>query len=256
MKTNLSRRRFYVVGLFILIVFYIGGCGGSAPDTKGTSSHTFTLKGSSSQSASSDESPMIQAAVSPSSVLITIYKAWISASDTCSNPIEVFSNDSGKTFDMTSSPTITTTSVPEGTYPCVIAQISDQIRYTPSASEGSCASGTEYTRDICREDEGSPRQSIDPDGNITTCTGTETNHIENRLTVYISTLSTNDPASDSGGENEFFPPTTSDPSRGIKLSNALVVNSDKTGIFYTDFSNKITGAESECDLNPPIFGFR
>ncbi len=251
MNANALRKCSYFSFLFFFMaLIYTGACGSA-----GTSSETgtFTLRGSSSQSASSSESEFINPAVSASSVSIKIYDAWISTSETCANPTKVFHSESGETFNMASSPTISSTSVAQGTYPCIIAKMSDNITFSPQTSEGSCTAGASYTIDVCRAEEN--RSSTDPDGNTVTCTGTHGVPAVNQITIYISTFSTND-ITNGGSGNEFAAPTASNRNQGIKLSSPLVVTATTSGTFFTDFTNKISGAQSSCDLDPPVFGFR
>ncbi len=184
-----------------------------------------------------------------------IYAAWISENDTCIDPIQVFNDSDGETFDMTQNPTIGSASVGDGTYKCIIIQFSDIIRYTPATSEGSCTAGVEVSQDICRADSGS--QSIDPSGTTISCTGTFDSPSENIVTLYISTLSTTiSGVSEVVDHESFFPPTVSDPTRGFNLDSPLEITSATSGTFYADFTNKVVGSRPECDLNPPIFGFR
>ena len=80
-----------------------------------------------------------QAVTNPSSVLLKIYEVRLSPNADCSQAVTIFTNPSGASRDLVQNPTLGSGAIPNGTYQCFMAHISDQIIYTPAASDGAMA---------------------------------------------------------------------------------------------------------------------
>lgn len=178
----------------------------------------------------------------PSSVQLKIYEFLISTSPLCTNPVSIYKTTTPSYMEMTGAPTIATGTVASGTYPCLIMVFSDQIKYTATATSGTCTAGTSYTKDICRA--GVTNTNVD--GTTSTCS----TDVDDKITVYISTASL-----DTG--NPQTPPTatTNDPN-GATLTSALVVSGDKSGTFVFGVTNGLDDTKALCSLENVTFGFR
>lgn len=188
------------------------------------------------------------AVTDPSSLKIKMRKMAVSTSPFCTNPITVFSTSSPTYLEMSAGPTLGTGALEPGTYPCVIMEMSDQVKITPAANDGAnCTGGTEYTMDICNANFGGAFKLAN--GITGTCDNTD-----QWVAVYLSTA-----ASDATGmsANSFVPPTSDpDGTKGFKLDGALIVTTSSASTFVFDGRGKVTGAANPCSMNPPIFGFR
>ena len=233
------------------IMLLSGACSSKKDSTPAVSSPILTLKGSGSATASlavTDSNG--NNIITPTSARMTIYEFWAATKDDCSSPIKVYSNSEGKTVDMMASPDIGSGPLAAGTYNCVILVMSDSLKFSNAATVESCTGGVEHTLDVFGpHGEGSVPTSILPDGSSVTATAGN-----DKFAVYLSTLSTSD---GSGGQDGMHPPTgdSDKDSKGFKLSAPLVVSGDKTGTIYMDTTNKLKTTDN-CDLNPPLFGFR
>ncbi len=212
------------------------GCGSS-------SGVAVSLKGSSSTSA--------LAAVDATLFKLKVYKAAVSTSALCTNLQVIYTNSNPdySTFDGSA---IGSASIAPGTYPCIAFEVSDTIKFTPSADVGDgsvCAGGTEYTREVCRD--GSISGEL-LDGTDFTCASGE-----QRMAIYLSTAS----SSSGGGDasNPFLPPLTagdaSDATRGMKLSGSFTVTATSTATFVVGGNEIVDVDGSTCDMQPPQWGF-
>lgn len=199
------------------------------------------------------------AASSPASVFITIYAIGISTAADCSNPTIVSNyGTSGKRFDFAKAPFLGGAQISDGTYNCVILQMSDQITFTTSVADGSCAAGSTYTIDVCRTDNScnyiplTISGTTGTYGSSTAGTGTGTSVSADKVTLFLSTQSTGN--GQSGGS--FLQPTTNGSTNGFNIANPFVVSGSKSGIFVANFTNKMNGTGASCDVSPPVFGFR
>jgi hypothetical protein len=201
--------------------------------------------------------PVFSATGDPSSLKIKVHRFAVSENADCSNPKIVIDNSANPQYvSMLDSPNFGNGELANGTYPCVMVEMSDQIKFTPEANIGShCAGGTEYTLDVC----GSGTYT-NLDGTTGTCTGDNgsapaANKVEEKLVLYISTNST----STGGGSNAFEPPTSvGDGSHGFNLGSALIVSGTEVGIFDVDGRGKVdgdNGSNTYCEFSPPIFSF-
>lgn len=186
------------------------------------------------------------APVAASSFKIKIKRVAVSTSGDCSNPVIVY--DSGNTLanisyvDLSSNPNLfSEASVANGTYNCVIWEVSDHVKFKPATSDGSsCDSGVELERDICgygddKEDAvtQNPNKLIGSATN-TTCSVTT----EDVKPLYFSTWST---ATSGNSVQTGVPPThQDDATKGLKLAAPIVVNGATQGILEFDTTNSIT----------------
>lgn len=219
-----------LVGLTLVL----GGCSDSA-------SSSVTLMGS----GSTGSAAKLLAATDPSSLTLKVYKFAVSASADCSSPVTVYETTTPEYVDFLDTITIGSGSVADGTYPCVMFEFSDRIKFTPSATGTHCVAGEEETLEVCRSEGAVQFQLID--GTIGTCDDTE-----QRVAMYISTNS----ASTGGGDsNAFMPPTSAgDASHGIQLTGAFTVAGASVATFVVDGSEKVEDTSS-CDMQPPDFSF-
>jgi hypothetical protein len=95
--------------------------------------------------------PAAKAAVTPSGFFLKVYKFAVSENADCSNPVVVYENATPDYVDFTSDPTIASSTIKDGTYPCVIIEMSDAIRFVPGETEGACTKGTAYMLDVCAD---------------------------------------------------------------------------------------------------------
>ena len=197
-------------------------------------------------------------AVNASQVLISIYSVAVSTSADCSNPTVVIDNGAtARQVDFIANSNLGSSSVANGTYPCVILKMSDVITFTPASTSGSCTGGTQYTIDVCRAN-GSTYTPLTVSGTVgtygstTACTGSQASPVDDKVSLFLSTQSTN---SGSGGGQAFTRPASAG-TNGFTLNGAFTVSGSATGTFVVNFNNKIDGSGATCDLQPPIFGFR
>jgi hypothetical protein len=194
------------------------------------------------------------AAVDPSKLLVTIYGVAVSTTTDCSNPIVLFDAPAGIETDFLNKPVIGGGDIPDGTYPCVMINMSDVIRFVPSANEGSdCVAGTTYSIDVCRSDNGCTfdirNGTTFSSGN--SAHGTNTSPSSDIVTLFLTTNSA------AGGSNNFQKPTsTSDTTRGLPLGSAFVVSGTSAGKFTVNAQGRILSSGGQCGMNPPAFSFQ
>ncbi len=202
--------------------------------------------------------PQAMAAVDTAEANIKLYQAYFSENEDCSDPILFLDGEEEALgyfeVDMAASPTIGDGSIAEGTYQCVIFKMSDQVTFTPSATEGDCIAGTEVEMDVCRdygEESTAPTVTDAVTGEEATCA--DADGTEDTIWVYVSTGSTT-----TGGDedhNAFAPPTDSEPTNGFLLSDEIVISGDITGTFIFGTDDKVSASFGECDMQAPDFGF-
>jgi len=208
-------------------------------------------------------SPTFAATTDASMAKIKVYGVALSTNADCSNAKVVGYNASGTTYDFmaTTHPTLFSGTVDPGTYNCMILYMDSLLTFTPTTTTGNCTAGTTYTRNICN---GScTYDSASPDSNNilvygatgTAASGSNSQDITHtdKVLLFISTGSTG--TGQTG--NAFLRPTTAGSTNGIKLNGALTVSSTgATGTFVANFTGKVDGGQSPCDLGPPVFSFR
>ena len=207
------------------------------------------------EEAEKDVRAFATSGLNPSSLSMKIYKFYVSTDVNCTNPIKIYENVNPTYSNMYSNPRIGSGEAPTGTYPCVIFEAADFIKFVPAQTSDNnrCVAGTEYSLDICRTD--SSGSSIGVDGTTTTCTGNGTTASEDRVHIYLSSASTGV----SGGQNgpdAFKPPVgAADATRGIKLTAPMVITGSNTAVFQMDGTGAVEENGTNCDHQPPTFGF-
>lgn len=214
-------------------------CGKKSDDTTAVAQSKMTIKGGASLTLGGNASK----------ATMTINEFLVSKSDTCSDPVLIYKSDEGKVVDMMAGPEIGSGSIGNGTYPCIMLVMSDNISFTPETTSGACVAETAYTIDVFRPQ----GETYKPTGTLPDGTAVSGTTEKQKMAIYISTLST---TSGGDGSNPFAPPTATATTNGIKLTNALVVSADVTGTFVMDSAGKIGPNGSECDMQPPTFGFK
>lgn len=195
--------------------------------------------------------------LTPSSIKLKVYKMAVSTSGACTNLITVIDNgNSPQEVDFTQSPNLGSGSLADGTYPCIVIEFADAVKFVPpNSASGACLSSVEETLDVCR----TPNTSVLIDGTTTTCGALGTS---DRVAMYISTFTT-------GGGDAFNAPTfNGDNGKGLNLATALEVSGAATGKFVVNPANKVcddtndTGSDCEglgasvsCEMGPPSFSF-
>lgn len=193
-----------------------------------------------------------------SSLKLKVFKMAVSTSPLCTNLVTVLDNGSSPTeVDFLASPDLGNGTVADGTYPCVVIEFTDIIKFKPSATSdsGNCVSSTEYQLDICRNDNNGTSKLTD--GTTTTCGAQGT---ADRVALYLSTGAAGD------NEDAFNPPTSiGDTQKGINLTSALVVAGTTSGKFIVNPAGKVCdtnavgcaggGGGTDCEMEAPVFGF-
>ena len=190
--------------------------------------------------------------IDPQYVKMKVYKFAVSTSVYCTNPQVVFTNANPLYEDILTSPTFGTGYLRNGSYKCVMLEISDQLKFASdeNSDSGSCVMGLENTIDLCTEE-----SAVSLNGQTINC-----QEGEDKVTIYISTVSTDLPMSEYGAQ-AFEPPRQGNHAYGINLTNALIVAGPHTGTFVVNgngqISDRLDGdGTRECEFNPPVFSFR
>lgn len=190
--------------------------------------------------------------IDPTNLRLKVYKLAVSTSALCTNLTTVINESAPSYMDFLDNPTLGSGLLTDGTYPCVVIEFSDQVKYTPDETSdgGNCNSAVEETLDVC-----SSGTSVLVDGTTTTCTAGD-----DRVAMYLSTTST----STGGGADAFnAPTTTNDSSNGFNLGSALTVSGTSSAKFVVNGSGKVcdtddvscSGSANSCELAPPTFTF-
>ncbi|MBC7730118.1 MAG: hypothetical protein H7242_21415 [Microbacteriaceae bacterium] len=190
-------------------------------------------------------------ALDASSLKLQVYSVMLSTSPLCTSPITVFSSAAATEVDFLSTPTLGSGNPPDGTYNCVIIKMSDLIKFTPSATSGSCTAATEYVADVCRSDNGGTTKAPDAAGAATSCSGTDAAPQADAVYLYLTTNS----SAGSGGDTFLQPPSTSS-AYGLNLTAPLVIAGAARSKFVVNATGKVSGADVTCGMNPPVFGFQ
>jgi hypothetical protein len=172
------------------------------------------------QSLSALATPSGDLALNAHSLKLKVYKLAVSTSANCTSPVTVIDNGSSpQEVDVKApNPQFGSGRITDGTYPCVMLEISDTIKYSGQASSsGNCSPSSETSRDLCRLDNGGSTQLLD--GSTFTCTNSE-----DHVVLY---LSTNTLSNASG--NGFVPPVGAGSNDGGYLANALIVTGSAIG---------------------------
>lgn len=204
--------------------------------------------------------------LSASSIKLKVYKMAVSTSPLCTNLITVLDNGNTPTeVDFLQNPNLGSGTLANGTYPCIVIEFSDLVKFTPSANSdgGNCLTSTEYTLDVCRA--GGDTSTL-INGTTTTCTGTSGNNTtygtpgDDRVAMYISTATT-------GGTDAFNRPTSiGDNAHGLNLGAALTISGTSSGKFVVNPAGQVCdnaaatceggpGGGTKCEMGPPAFSF-
>lgn len=197
--------------------------------------------------------PTAGAAVSPSGFLMKLHTFAVSAKADCSDPVVVYQAPQAVYVDMAKDPTFGSYAIADGTYPCVMFEMSDVVRFSPAETEGTCVKGETYTLDVCsahgKEGEAPSFQKLD--GSTGTCAAAS--GTEDRVVLYLSTA-----AKGGEGGNPFFPPGP-DGKGGMPLGAPLVVSGSAVGTLVVDARGRVAPPEyaedGACDMQPPMFSF-
>ena len=185
------------------------------------------------------------------SLKLQVYAVMLSTSPLCTSPVTVFSSVSPTEVDFLASPTLGSGNPPDATYHCVIIKMSDLIKFTPSASAGLCTSGTQYTADVCRADNGGMTKAPDATGAPTVCTGIDAAPVSDPVYLYLTTN-----ASAGTGGNTFMQPTGPASTNGLNLTAPLVIAGAAKSKFIVNATGKVGDDGVSCGMNPPVFGFQ
>lgn len=97
--------------------------------------------------------PQVMAAVGTAEATVKLYRAYLSENADCSDPVLFLDGEAEEAghfeVDMDATPTIGEGTIAEGTYQCVIFKMSDQVTFTPDATEDECIAGTQVEMDVC-----------------------------------------------------------------------------------------------------------
>ncbi len=182
--------------------------------------------------------------VDPGYVRVKVYEVRVSPNADCTAGITVFRDAAPSFSDWTNSPTIGSGAIPNGSYPCIMMKMSDNIHYSPASTHaswthGACVVGTDYTLDV-----GHDETATDPEGISTTLGPRGT---DNLVWLYIHQ-----------GANRAL--STWVPAGGLELTNPLVVSGDRSNTMVFDFSSKVgeefDGAAWQCGCDAPTMSFR
>lgn len=166
----------------------------------------------------------------------------VSTNANCTSPVTVIDNgDTAVEVDVkTPNPMFGSGHIDNGTYPCIMFEVSDTIKYSGDSSvSGNCSPTSETSRDLCRADNGGTTKLLD--GSVFSCTNSA-----DRVVLYIST---NTVANPSG--NGFVPPVGGGSNDGVHLGSALVVSGSSRGklVVNTDgyLCDNDNDTGSDCD---------
>ena len=191
-------------------------------------------------------------ALDASSLKLQVYSVMLSTSAQCTSPVTVFSSAAPVEVDFLAAPTLGSGNPPDATYNCVIIKMSDLIKFTPSATSGLCTTGTQYTADVCRSDNGGMTQAPDAVGAPSLCTGTDAAPVSDPVYLYLTTNA----SAGTGGGNTFMQPTGPTSTNGLNLTAPLVIAGAAKSKFVVDAHGKVGDDGVSCGMNPPTFGFQ
>lgn len=133
------------------------------------------------------------------SIQVKVYKLAVAASADCTAPTTVFESTNGVEADLVGKQTFASGKIANGTYKCVIAEISKLV----SVTSATCTTPATYT--LCSD----TQQSKLSNGSNVTCSGGTGS--DQRIALYFTTL-----AATNTGSNVFLPPANaSDTANGI-----------------------------------------
>ncbi len=176
------------------------------------------------------------------SLKFKVYRMAVSTSALCTSPVVVINNGSTAVeVDLKGAdPVFGTGFVPNGTYPCIMFEVDDTIKYAgENSTSGNCSPTSETSRDLCRLDNNGTTKLID--GSIFNCT----NSVD-KVVLYLSTNTKSNPMN-----NSFIPPAGANSDDGIHLASPLVVSNSGSGKLVVNTDGKLCDNEndtgSDCD---------
>lgn len=209
-------------------------------------------------------SQLARANVNASSLDLDVYGFAVSATGDCANPVVVFSNDQATYLDLASSPTLGSGHLDDGTYPCVMIEVSPLVTYAPSVSEGSCTADTTYGSSMCGTglldeadagissalDSGLSRPIQLLDGSSADCASSA------HVVLYLSQWSAGGTTT-AKAYNPFEPPAQNgDGDHGIMMGGSLVVaGGSVVGTFVVEVEQSVASDGASCSWVPPKFIF-
>jgi hypothetical protein len=241
---RIHRTVLFISCLSVLALACGGGGGGGSGGSKDS---TFKVFGSAQKLVGAQARASLAAEPhgSPTSSRQVFYKGWVSTSEDCSSPILLDDlGASGNEIEFFDNPVIFEGSPPDGTYKCVIVQVSDTMSIKPDqvaqdAFPGVCAVGTAYDVDTFKTGDPDRAQfgSVAPQIGE----GTPDTAVPQAVTIYISTDLTKLAA------------TIAD-SQKVQLLAPMVVPGQTT--FFSDFTDRVANNDGHCWLEKGEVGFR
>jgi hypothetical protein len=176
----------------------------------------------------------------PSSITIRMYALWISQQADCSAPELVQTYGTvGQDKDFVENPVLFSGTPADGTYPCVMFQMSDVLRMKPATSFGACVAGMEYSGDIYRDGE-SDWKNVDL--NPIVGHGTDAAPLDDHVTIF------------------FARDTAAVLARGVSTHQLVPLGSDLIvpgqSTFYMDAHEAVQTDGTNCGLEPPHVSFQ
>lgn len=186
--------------------------------------------------------------MNPEYLEIKFYKLAVSTSPYCTNLQTVITQPQGELFDFLSNPVMGSGTVALGTYPCIVIEFSDNIKYAAdqNSTSGNCVASAPLVEEICG---GQPDAITYIDGTTSTCVDGQ----EQKIALYLSTASTN---TNGNGESPFLPPSIGHVNRGLNLGAALEIGQGLSAKFIVNALGSISDSNGSCKMTaPPLFSF-
>lgn len=267
--SNEGVRRGIPVGALVSAVALLAACGGGSDSPPpAPPAPTFVVKGSASKTQTADwqqrlverllaaiapRAAQAQAATagSPTSLKARLFALYLSRNADCSAPFVVSDyGTSPREVDLYTSPTLFEAIPPDGTYPCVIFKLSDQLRMTPDAAAaaafpGRCVAGVETTTDTYRAPDTDLR---DLTGTPIVARGSRAAPVED-IAYFFATTNVAAATGRPGGPS---------PNQTGQLASPMIVPGQTT--LYLDFTNGVLGGVemgvTYCVAEEGQIGFR
>ncbi len=186
---------------------------------------------------------------------VKVYQFAVSTSTACTNPVVIFSSAGGREMDLLKNPTLGGGNIPDGVYTCLMITMSDQIKISPTTSDGlQCVAGTQYIKDTCRADDGTANSDllIGTTFNNVACHGTivgaVSTPVEDMVTLYLTTVG-------GGAGSAWNKPTSTTSTNPVLLNAPFVVSGSSVGTFVVNARNGLC-TSGVCSPEAMTFGFR
>lgn len=202
------------------------------------------------RSAFAQDSEPAVAELEAAAVQVTVYKIALSSNSLCTNPITIFDSSTGAQVDLKQVPTLAKGKINNGTYHCLMVEVSKMIRTAASTTQDgnpNITCTTSVNRRICADNQASKLIN----GTAVTCLNAQdAANPPQRVTLYFTTLSTNN-NSDTSGTNTLLPPTTTtDTGYALSLSGPITYPTNKTARLR--LKKKVVLGNSNCDVIPKL----